>query len=308
MQLARLVVTSEQDVEAVARTIFTESQKHLRANFDLFLKTSDAAALMQIRIGLRRLRVAMRVFRSIIHPEVRKKFDREFRYFGSILGEARDMDVFLTDILKEKCPVPAYEAAYQELRLHGEAMRQEEYDLIRRDLSGGRFSALLKEFDAWSDKNWKKKLGKTATRQLDQPIVPFALQVIEDGKAELLNMGEDIMELSTEELHQVRKYVKRCRYHLRFFWSLFESERIAVGYRLLAEMQDILGHVNDVKESLNMLARLGRQVRAELLVDVLNVIAREIVDAGEDIDTNLGQFHTLWRRYEAFNVTEDDLL
>ncbi len=307
-KLPDLDLSEDETVEAAAKRIFKECSLHLRMNFDRFSVNRDEPALMQIRIGMRRTRVAMRVFRQIIHPEVQTKFTREYRYFGALLGEARDLDVFLAGILNEDCPLPDLEESYEELRLHALAMREEEYEVIEREIMGGRFEHQMEVFDYWRKEDWSKRLGRSGKRLLTSPLRPFAVEIIEDGRQDLLSRGASIEELSTEELHRVRKFVKRSRYHLRFFSSLFQQDKIDQGYDILVEMQDSLGHVNDVKEGLRLMGQLGAVVRADHIANILLLMAEKISEAGEEVEGHLAGFADLWHRYEDFNISEKDLL
>ncbi|MFT6557798.1 CHAD domain-containing protein [Sneathiella sp.] len=295
-------------VEAAARRIFKECSVHLRTNFERFVVHEDEPSLMQIRIGMRRTRVAMRVFRQIIHPEVLKNFSREYKYFGRLLGEARDMDVFLRGILSEDCPLDGLEDAYEELRHHALIMREKEYKLIAVEIRGGRFAMQLENFDNWRNEDWSKRLGRTGQKILSAAVREFALEVIEDGRQEMLSRGASIEELSTQELHKVRKFIKRSRYHLRFFASLIAAEKRHQGYDILVKMQDSLGHVNDVKEALRLMGILGGEVRADHIANILLLIAEKISEAGEEVQEHLSEFTTLWHRYEEFVITQDDLL
>ncbi len=295
-------------VEEAAKRIFRECSLHLRMNFDRFSLNRDEAALMQIRIGMRRTRVAMRVFKSIIHPEIQTKFKREYRYFGALLGEARDMDVFLAGMLNEECPLPDFEDAYEELRHRAIIMREEEYAVIDREIMGGRFARQLDAFDHWREEEWSRRLGRLGCNMLSAPLGPFALGVIENGRQTLLSRGASIEELSTAELHRVRKFVKRSRYHLRFFSSLFDQEKIDKGYDLLVSMQDNLGYVNDVREGLLLMGALGGEVQADHIANILLLMAEKISDAGEEVQSHLEEFTILWHRYETFEMLETDLV
>ena len=307
-KLPDLDLTSDQTVEEAAKRIFKECSLHLRMNFDRFSVERDEAALMQIRIGMRRTRVAMRIFRQIIHPETQTRFTREYRYFGNLLGEARDMDVFLAGMLNEECPLPELEDSYQELRYHALAMREEEYDVIEREIMGGRFALQMKNFDKWRKGDWHSRLGRSGRKKLEAPLRPFAIEVIEDARSDLLRRGASIEDLSTGELHQVRKFVKRARYHLRFFSSLFQQEKIDQGYDILVAMQDYLGHVNDVKEGLRLMGLLGGEVRADHISNILLLMAEKVSEAGEEVEKHLSDFTRHWHQYEDYMITEEDLL
>ena len=129
-KLVDIDLSDNPDVESAAKLIFNESAHHLEVNFLKFRETGDAMALMQIRIGLRRIRVAMRVFKLFIPTDIRLHFNREFRYFGCLLGEARNMDVFLYGMLSPDTNKKDLQDAYLELRKHGEEVWNARNELI----------------------------------------------------------------------------------------------------------------------------------------------------------------------------------
>ncbi|MBE7636460.1 CHAD domain-containing protein [Sneathiella sp. P13V-1] len=291
-----------------AQQVFKECAAHLFINFERFRDNHDEASLMQIRIGMRRTRVAMQIFKPIIPPEIQKRITREFRYFGNLLGEARDMDVFLSGMLDENCPLEEMKADYAHLRYHAELMREDEYQIIEQELMGGRFEKTFKRFDKWRLSDWSSHLGRTGNKLLSSPLKPFVLDVLEDGRMNLLSKGAYIEERSTQELHRVRKYVKRCRYHLRFFSSLIHEGKLNEGYDILVEMQDTLGHVNDVKEGMLLLSRLSADVKAEHVANILTLMSVKINAASDQVADQLHAFQQSWHRFEDYAIQSDDLL
>lgn len=307
IKLPDIDLTDNPDIETAAKRIFRESVKHLKSNFKEFRKTGDPAALMQIRIGMRRIRVGLKIFQQIIPKETRSRFNREFQYFGNLLGHARNMDVFLEVTLTESAKKAPLKKAYKELNELAEIRRREEYQVISRELIGGHFESVVKDFNKWVSSDWSAKLGRAAKKFMARPVAPFALSVLEQGETDLLNQGTEDEHLSADELHDVRKYAKRARYHLRFFSSLFNEEKVREGFEILVEMQDCLGHVNDVKEGLVILSQIAEDVRADYFADVLRLVADIVTQASEEIDQHLADFGRLWDRYEAFSIGREDL-
>ncbi|MBO0332056.1 CHAD domain-containing protein [Sneathiella sp. CAU 1612] len=307
LKLSHIDLVGSMDVETAAKVIFRGCALHLRENFRQFKEEGDSMALMQIRIGVRRMRVALYIFRSIIPKEVRSNFNREFRYFGNLLGDARNMDVFLNSTLMPEIKTKDFKKVSKELLRLGEIFRAEEYDIIIHEISGGHFERLSKSFDKWLQGNWSTKLGRSARKIMSSPIAPFALNAIEEGGIELLNRGADVENLSADELHDLRKYIKRTRYHLRFFSSLFRQEKIDEGYDLLVRMQDYLGHINDVKEGMIILSQLSAAIRADYFAETLRFNARVYGDASKEVEHNLAEFRALWRKFEDFTIDKKDL-
>ncbi|OUR78812.1 hypothetical protein A9Q83_06325 [Alphaproteobacteria bacterium 46_93_T64] len=307
-KLPALDLSDAADVEAAAKLIFQESLAHLRINFDHFVKSKDEAALMQLRIGMRRTRVALRLFREIIPIETRKKFSREFRHFGKMFGNARDMDVFLRGMLKEDHVHLEMQTEYERLRVLAQSLRTSEYERIHAEITAERFEDLLSAFTSWHQQNWSLDLDTSGEALLQGNLGSFAVGSIATAKKEFLEKGAVIENCSTEELHKIRKYVKRARYYLRFFSSLLDRSKIDEGYGLLAQMQDDLGHVNDVKDGLRLTSKLCAEVPAIHISRSLKLCAVLIENAGHEVEAHLLSYQEHYKPYESFVITELDLL
>ncbi|MBL4907757.1 MAG: CHAD domain-containing protein [Sneathiella sp.] len=308
IKLRDLNLANDFNVEAAAKLIFRECVHHLRLNLARYCDHRDDIALVQIRIGLRRTRVALKIFKTIIYPETYKKLKKEFRYFGRLLGDASDLDVFLKGMLNKTCPLNGLEATYEELRSCIRLMRDQEQDQIHEAFTGERFQGLLQIFDDWIERDRSLNLGWADTDLSRRAIGPFAVGVISKGRKDLLARGSSIEALSIDDLHNVRKYVKRSRYHLRFFSSLFDQKTLSEGYHLLVQMQDCLGYVNDVREGLKLISVLGGEVRADHISNTLRLMAVIVAKASEDVENHLETFAGLWRQYESYELTEANLL
>jgi CHAD domain-containing protein len=305
-KLPPLDLSQEQDVQSAARKIFKECSAHLLMNFERFRDFQDEASLMQIRIGMRRTRVALQVFSQIVPPDIQNQLRQDFRYFGNLLGEARDMDVFLRVFLSGKSPKKKLKESFVHMRERALIIRAREYLMIETEFKGGHFENVFQQFEDWRNSDWARYLGDSDQKVLTQPVQPFVLDVIDKGRAKLLVKGASIDERSTEELHKVRKYVKRCRYHLRFFASLIQPEKIETGYDILVQMQDSLGHVNDVKEGMRQFSNLIDVVKAEHVADMVKIVAHKLQDSGQSVADHLILFQSLWHQYEKYTITEVD--
>src|SRR5690606_41775290 len=100
-----------------------------------------------------------------------------------------------------------------ELNRADEATMAREKALRTHEIAGGHFGHVAKSFDKWLASDWSDKLGRSGRALLREPIAPFARKVIEEGNIELLNRGADVGARSVGELHDLRTYVKRSRYH-----------------------------------------------------------------------------------------------
>jgi triphosphatase len=74
--------------------------QHLMTNEAIVRRTSGADAVHQMRVALRRLRAAITLFKSVVVDEQRDSIKAELKWMADVLGEARDLDVYITKVLK----------------------------------------------------------------------------------------------------------------------------------------------------------------------------------------------------------------
>ncbi len=289
--------------EAAAKLIFTENAKHIHENVSLFLKKDDEMALMQIRIATRRIRVALRIFRDFIHPLTRQTFKEEFRAYGNQMGRARDLDVLLNGLLSEQCPPNVNAEDYQDLRLRIAKIRNREFRKMRKKLKSKQFRNLIKKYDAWCSN--PLSLGK---KNAYPDLHGFVLDTLDEGRAELMLKGRDLDDYSVEDLHELRKYVKRARYYVRFFASLLKPETVRQAYDLLVPMQDSLGHVNDVSVGTKLLGRICSDVSSKKMKRYLHMNALLLEYLGKQADAEMLVYEKCWADYRTFSISKDDFI
>jgi len=190
----------------------------------------------QARVALRRMRSAVRLL-DRKHEDFLEALALELRWAARLLGAARDWDVLVTQTLPE-----LFATAPRELR--GElkatlARAQAKRDAARADVLGAlgtaRFARLALRLQAWTLTSPPK--GRTLKR-----LAPRAL-----GKAHrrLFDAAQFFVALSPERRHRVRILAKRLRYALDVMAVALPREATERYVAALAELQDILGELND---------------------------------------------------------------
>ena len=81
---------------------------------------------------------------------------------------------------------------------------------------------------------------------LDRPIVEFAARLLGKRQRKALKLGRQFARLSAQERHRVRIALKKLRYATEFFQTLYPKGRAKPYLAALKDLQDRLGHLNDV--------------------------------------------------------------
>jgi triphosphatase len=122
-------------------------------------------------------------------------------------------------------------------------------------LASARYRHLLIDLCGLGHADDLGKAGKDGP-SLDQPLAELASSALSRAHHRLLKRGHGFETLSKSERHDVRIALKRLRYALDFFGSIFNSEPKKKFVKRLARLQDDLGRMNDVVVAETMLARL----------------------------------------------------
>ena len=214
----------------------------------------------QMRVAVRRLRSALSVFRRVAVAEEGGAdwlFDLSaaLRDLAARLGIARDWDVFIGETgAKVQAVFPADRrislllaaasrkraAAYADL---GAYMASQEWAMLSLKL------ALLPTIRPWDQTGDPDTLSVAARS--------YAGHALNRRRKHLLAPGADLSGLPAAELHETRKRAKRLRYATEFFAPLFAGKVTRKYISRLADLQEVLGAVNDTAVAGHLMDQLA---------------------------------------------------
>jgi triphosphatase len=202
-------------------------------NLECVLTTLDPEGPHQLRIALRRTRVALRVFEPVMRAKTNARLVETARALGTIAGELRDADVLIDEII---APAARDETG---LMVALTAWRQEVRGRVRARLLAANAPAMAANFaNAAGAPGWLKPDALKADMTFADLIA--SAQVAFWEKAEPL--AARLADLSHLELHQLRKAVKAMRYGAELAASAGLDGNVVPR---LKRMQDALGYAND---------------------------------------------------------------
>lgn len=225
--------------------------RHMRLNEDVLLDHRDADALHQVRVAIRRLRSAFSLHGDLVVDAQSVRLRSDLKRLSEPLGRARNLDVFLAKTLpKERARHPD-EIGLLGLERHLEAQRTEAYADVMAMLNSDAWRRHVLDLVAWINSGpWLVDDGKKAAGERNQSAQAFATGVLEKRRRQVKKRGRDLDTLSPEDRHQVRIAAKKLRYGAEFFGGLFTGKkagkRQAAFVKVLSELQDCLGDLNDI--------------------------------------------------------------
>ena len=223
----------------------------LLVNQDCLIETRDPEAIHQMRVALRRLRSAMNVFKGLLDTPETSRIKEELRWLQSILGPARDCDVFIDEIFAPLEKELAGDAGFAALLEDFSKRRLALYDVAIVEACGPRFTRLMLELGHWVETgDWLDILEKPDRQALlDRRALDLAREVLEKRESKLIKGLRHLRKLDAHARHMTRIEAKKLRYAIEFFAPLFNSKRPAKFAKSLAVLQDELGLLNDIATS-----------------------------------------------------------
>jgi CHAD domain-containing protein len=224
------------------------------------LKDHDSEPLHQMRVGMRRLRTAVRVFEPAIVLPKTVTYSSIGKVMSS-LGETRDLDV-LKQILKKRYQPFLQQSEQSKFnkvlkKLHKK--RAQSSVQLKEMLKSDRYIHLKKSIESWISEPVYTPIGSLLVIQvLPDLLLPLVCQIflhpgwlvgttMLDGHVTLI---ENPMVLNQQcsqfgdLLHDLRKKMKGVRYQAEFFSGFYAADYLQTIEEFKA-IQDVLGELQD---------------------------------------------------------------
>ena len=277
------------NAEDAYEVILHDCLLHLLANEEPAFKARLPEGLHQLRIALRRMRSAFTVFRKEIGGETAEMLSAEAKWLGNAVARARDFDVFTHDILEPVAPEAGEEEAFEVLKRKVEEERSRAWEAADKAFHSQRYSRFVLQLALFlTERGWRAK------RSAADPVSDFAVRALDKRQASVEKLGERMADLDEEERHELRKRLKKLRYTLSFFQSLFEKKRAKHYLKDLAKLQDAFGALNDLVTARSILGELA-QNEASLQRAAAHVAAYHRARADEE----WARVQSLWEEFSA---------
>jgi inorganic triphosphatase YgiF len=255
-------------LEEALRAILAAGLDQVLANQGPAREGTDPEGIHQLRVGLRRTRAALALFRDALPAEQTASFKSELRWFAGELGPARDLDVFLEETLEPLAARFPDDAGLKRVRDAARELRDEAYGRARAAIDAPRSTALLLALGGWLvARAWRGAGDAEARAAWASPAAELGTALLERRFKKARKLGRDLARRTDAERHRLRIELKKLRYAGEFLGSLFAAAGVERTLRRLTELQDALGSLNDVATAERLLDaigdRLGREWQAE---------------------------------------------
>ena len=246
-----LAMTAASNAQEAFSAIIVATAGQFHANERGFIEQDDPEYLHQLRVGLRRLRAALALPREEEWEHASRPLRGRLRELSQQLGEARNWDVFVHEMLQ---PMPAKCGASPLAGLRRRAARRR-----AAALSAARVAIRSRgTTQLWLDlarlmATWRGSpdTGRQA-REMAAEAVTRRFRRLAEGAAN---------SAGGTNLHELRIAAKKLRYVSEFFAGLYPRKKVKRFLGELTALQDVLGHINDAAIGQALVARTGEGAR-----------------------------------------------
>ena len=243
------------------RLTLLQCKWHITANMPA-VEARDMEGMHQLRVGLRRLRVALSSFGGDFRNPQLEAIRIRAKTLTARLAPARDLDVFTEVLFEPAATANGALDAFEVLRRRAHAARRAAWNDAVMQVTGPGFRVFLGDLGEAIDRRlWSGLLpgrGHATKGMLafEAPAEKLADRMLSHRLKGAKRRARRLEHLSDDERHGLRISLKKLRYTAEFFAPFYDKHDVTKFLSRLSRMQDILGTLNDVavaRKTLDML-------------------------------------------------------
>ena len=290
-------MTASSAFAAIARS----ELQHLQANEQGVLEGRDPEFLHQARVALRRLRSALSAFASVLPAAAREPVASDLKWLGSALGPARDWDVLVTETMPRIRESLGERAALERLAAECSRLRADAQRRMRRTIRSRKYQSVVIGTASWLvQEGWREQADGTHAALLETPVRAHAQAELERRYERVRKRGRKLAQLTGDELHQLRIAIKKMRYSIDFFSSLFEPGAVRALRTRLSRLQDVLGAMNDAHTLRRLTDEALGETRGAAASEARGILLGWSAGRADALRGELGRLWKGFRRSETF--------
>lgn len=250
-------------IESAARDVFRDCLAQIAANLATLADSDAPEGPHQLRVGLRRLRTAFKVFEPVLGGPAMEPLNEAARELGRIVSGLRDLDVLVGEVVAEAAGLGLDEAARTALEGALEARRTAMRAEVRAALEDAETVGFVFDLAAFVEaRGWLAPGDWAQSERLATPIGAIAPSILERRHRAVLRSGRHFDRLDAEGLHALRKELKKLRYAAEMFEPLYPGRAARQYLKTLKALQETFGSLNDAATAQVLLggeAAVGRE-------------------------------------------------
>jgi len=246
-----VVVAPEQNAAEGFTTIALSCLQQVIANRAAVLK-GDAEGVHQMRVGLRRLRTALSLFKDLLRGSETERIKENLKWLSGELQPARDFDVFVEDEIAQEEREEGRHAPLKALKRDLAARRDRGIARAKKAVTGDRYRRIVLETGLWAIAGeWALSKDDMQDAKRSRALPDAARDILKARTRKVLKKLARLDDMDARARHKLRIAVKKLRYAEEFFRALYaqgsaHKEQKKFAARLTA-LQSALGRLNDIR-------------------------------------------------------------
>ncbi len=234
-------------VETAARDVLRDCFAQIAHNMVVVAESDASEGPHQLRVGLRRLRTAFAVFGPSLGPGSVAALSVEARRLGKVVGELRDLDVLIGEVVAAHAGRGLDRPAREALAAALEERRRNVRASVRSALAAPETIGFVLDLGQLIEaRGWLAPSDYSQTERLATPLGSLAPNLMRARSAKVARKARGLRHLDDEELHDLRKELKKLRYIADILDPVFAEKNVKAYIQALKRLQDTFGGLNDM--------------------------------------------------------------
>ena len=264
---------------------------------ELGLCAGHPEALHQLRIGLRRLRAAIKAFAGVTADARQDEIKADLKWVMKQVGPARDLDVFGADVLELLGKIGMNDPHLAAAHRSYDEMRRQAHESARSSIRSNRFRKILLNLAKWINAGpWTTDAALKKMRE--RKVTEHAVEILGEWRKGFRKRCGKVGDLTPKQRHRLRMRAKDLRYVTEFFASLFPAhgKRRAAVLAALEKLQDTLGALNDLVARKGIMPKeINQSAHARSILAAQEKKAGELLDEAKATCAKFCDVKAFWK-------------
>jgi len=294
----KLTVHLEDRLDLALRKILTVQFQRFYEQLPGVQRDIDTEFVHQARVATRRMRSALRLFRSAVPESAAAYIEGELKWLGGLFGAVRDLDVFLLNLSRFKQQVECFPTK-----------KKQAFDNWVEKRRRAPLKALCQVLESPRYRNFERRLTQFLEKPLPsrpravlalKPVREVAPVIITDKFAAVIEQGHTLFgDPKLKQYHRLRIQMKKLRYAGEFMASAYDGALDAFIERTV-EIQDCLGELQDTVFTRKFIDGLLEDWKGKLVDPDLIFILGEIYQLQSEIARQRREaFGKIWEPFSS---------
>ncbi|TPE48296.1 CYTH and CHAD domain-containing protein [Amaricoccus solimangrovi] len=238
--------SAKSGAEKVARDILRDCFAQITREQERLADETAPEGAHQLRVGLRRLRTALKLFEPVLGTGGEgARLSETARTLGQAISPLRDLDVLeeeIGELVESGLDAPARDALVAAIS----ERREQERARARAAMAGPEGVRFLFDLGQFIEtRGWLVPSDYDQTARLAQPVGEVAGQMLGKRLKAARKRAKHLEHLDEHELHDLRKALKKLRYGVEMLAPIYGGREVSHYVRAIKDLQDKFGSLTD---------------------------------------------------------------